>query len=464
MSTPAFSHALEIDLALLTEHDRLGPRYTSYPTADRFHSDFTLEAYQAAVQQRNQAPEPLSLYVHLPFCNTICYYCACNKIITKDKSRADVYLDYLAQEIPRQSALFSQPRHLAQLHLGGGTPTFLGDVQLSRLMELIYQDFPRLPDGEYSIEIDPRKVSADTVALLAQLGFNRMSLGVQDFDPKVQQAVNRLQSEAETLAVLEAARQSGFRSISIDLIYGLPHQNLRSFAQTLEKVIAANPDRLAVYNYAHLPHMFPPQRRILPDDLPTASDKLTILKYAIETLTAAGYVYIGMDHFAKPDDELAVAQRAGVLQRNFQGYSTHAECDLVALGMSAIGKIGSVYYQNFRDEEQYYAALNQGKLPIFRGYQLTRDDEIRRAVIQELMCHFRLEFAPFAARWGIEPDTYFSVEQAPLSHLAQSGLLSCEATGWYVTPKGRLLIRNVCMVFDWHLRHRQTQATYSKTI
>ena len=365
---------LEFDAELIRRLDRTGPRYTSYPTADRFVQAFDEQTYIAWTQRRNVVGKrrPLSLYFHIPFCNTLCFYCACNKVITKDQDKAVTYLEYLLKELDMQARLFNTSDKVEQLHWGGGTPTFLSNEQMRGLMRATRERFHLVDDdqGEYSIELDPRKINAETVAVLREIGFNRISMGVQDFDPAVQRAVNRLQSEAETLAIIAAARAHQFKSISIDLIYGLPKQTVMSFNQTLKKIIDANPDRIAVYNYAHLPTLFKPQRRIDAADLPSPDTKLDTLGLTIMRLTDAGYVYIGMDHFAKPDDELAVAQHRGRLQRNFQGYSTHADADLIAMGVSAIGKIGPTYSQNFRDLVNYYHKLDRGILPIMRGLEL----------------------------------------------------------------------------------------------
>jgi len=465
-ATREISSQLEVDLDLIRRLDKNGPRYTSYPTADRFSDAFTAESYVQWMRKRETggANRPLSLYVHIPFCNTLCFYCACNKVVTKDFSKADQYVQYLTKEIGMQAALLGKDRRVEQLHFGGGTPTFLSDAELRTVMDAIRSNFELVKDGEYSIEIDPRKVSDVTVALLGEMGFNRISIGVQDFDPEVQKAVNRIQSEEETLQVIKAARANGFQSVSIDLIYGLPKQTIAGFKTTLEKVIAVNPDRLSIYNYAHMPKLFKPQRRIHDEDLPAAQTKLDILKLAVNTLTDAGYVYIGMDHFAKPDDELAVAQREGRLHRNFQGYSTHSDCDLIAVGVSSIGKIGPTYSQNFRELEEYYAALDKNVLPVMRGMELNRDDEIRRAIIQALMCHFEISKEAFDTTWQIDFDNYFATELKELAEYEQEGLLVLSAKSVRVTPKGRMLIRNICMIFDKYLREKQERAHYSKVI
>jgi oxygen-independent coproporphyrinogen-3 oxidase len=457
------SSELEVDLELIRRLDKNGPRYTSYPTADRFADDFTVESYKSWIAKREKN-RPLSLYFHIPFCNTLCFYCACNKVITKDRSLSEKYVQYMVKELSMQAALLGEGQHVEQLHWGGGTPTFLSDDQMRELMNATRSHFKLVEEGEYSIEIDPRKVSDETIALLAELGFNRISIGVQDFDPLVQKAVNRIQSEEETLQVINAARANGFKSISIDLIYGLPKQTIAGFKATLEKVIAANPDRLSIYNYAHMPTIFMPQRRIHEQDLPAPQEKLDILSLAVKTLTDAGYVYIGMDHFAKPDDELAVAQRQRRLHRNFQGYSTHSDCDLVAIGVSSIGKIGPTYSQNFREPEDYYSALDRNVLPIMRGMELNDDDLIRRAIIQDLMCHFELTKASLKENHQINFDDYFATELIELLDYEREGLLNITRDSIIVTPKGRMLIRNICMVFDKYLRTRQKHAVYSKVI
>ncbi|MBI5436805.1 MAG: oxygen-independent coproporphyrinogen III oxidase [Nitrosomonadales bacterium] len=460
------SSELEVDLELIRRLDKNGPRYTSYPTADRFVEAFNAESYRSWVAKREIGGinRPLSLYVHLPFCNTLCFYCACNKIITKDRSKAEDYVRYLIKELEMQVALLGEGQRVEQLHWGGGTPTFLSDDLMRELMGAIRKHFKLVENGEYSIEIDPRKVSDQTMALLGELGFNRVSIGVQDFDPQVQRAVNRIQSEAETLQVIRAARANGFKSVSLDLIYGLPKQTLTGFKATLEKVIAANPDRLSIYNYAHMPTIFKPQRRIHEEDLPAPQVKLDILSLAVRMLTDAGYIYIGMDHFAKPDDELAIAQRQGRLHRNFQGYSTHSDCDLVAIGVSSIGKIGPTYSQNFRELEDYYDALDRDELPIMRGMELNADDLVRRAIIQALMCHFELSKESFNIAYLIDFDHYFATEIGELKEYEREGLLKLTPEWISVTPKGRMLIRNICMVFDKYLRTRQEHASYSKVI
>ncbi|MFU8617155.1 oxygen-independent coproporphyrinogen III oxidase [Neisseria sp. LACPHL-SPEC-2024-00856] len=456
----------EFDRELIAGLPSSGPRYTSYPTADRFHGGFREKEYLEALHSRgaDASNKPLSLYIHIPFCNTICYYCGCNKIITKDKSRADAYIEYLEKEMKLLAPHLGGRHQLAQLHFGGGTPTFLSDNQLERVFEMIRKYFQLIPDGEYSIEIDPRKVSRETVLKLGRLGFNRMSVGIQDFDPKVQAAVNRIQSYEETKEVIDAAREAGFKSVSVDLIYGLPYQTSESIKTTIDTVLSLDPDRLALYHYAHLPHVFKPQRRIDTAAVPGSEEKLDMLQYCVQTLTERGYVFIGMDHFAKPDDELSVALEKGLLQRNFQGYSTYADCDLVAIGVSSIGKIGNTYSQNERDIDAYYAAIDEGRLPVMRGYQLNQDDILRRNIIQDLMCRFALDYRVYEDISGTPFDRYFKDELADLEKLADLGLVSLNKQGLTVTPKGRFLIRNIAMVFDHHLRHKETKAKYSQTV
>ena len=456
---------LVFDPALISKYDKAGPRYTSYPTAVQFHDGFGASEYEAQARASNASGRPLSLYLHIPFCDTVCFYCACNKIVTKNRRHAAPYLDHLQREIALQGALFDRERPVTQLHWGGGTPTFISAAEMRALMRFTGAHFRLLDDdrGEYSIEVDPRETDGGTIALLRELGFNRLSLGVQDFDPAVQKAVNRLQSPELTLGVMEAARREGFKSISVDLIYGLPLQSVASFGRTVEAIIEQSPDRISVFNYAHLPELFKTQRQIDAAALPAPVVKLEILGRVIERLTAAGYVYIGMDHFAKPDDELARAQQAGTLYRNFQGYSTHADCDLIGLGATSIGMIGDSYSQNLKGLEEYYARIDAGQLPVFRGVRLDGDDRLRRAVITALICHFSLEFAAIERQYGIVFGDYFAAELAALAELQSDGLLAVSASGIRVLPPGRLLIRNICMAFDRYLRE-QGQRRFSKVI
>ena len=463
---PNMQQTLVLDQALISRYDQSGPRYTSYPTAVQFHEGFGPAEYRAAARASNASGRPLSLYFHIPFCDTVCYYCACNKVVTKDRSRAQPYLDRLYREMAMQGELFDDSRPVEQLHWGGGTPTFISEGQMRELMAETAKHFRLLDDdsGEYSIEIDPREVNEATIGVLREIGFNRMSLGLQDLDPKVQQAVNRIQSAQETFGALDAARREGFRSISVDLIYGLPFQTATSFVATLDRVIEAAPDRLSVFNYAHLPERFKPQRRINEAELPSPDQKLDMLQQIGEHLAAAGYVYIGMDHFARPDDELALAQREGQLYRNFQGYSTHAHCDLVALGVTSIGMVGNTYAQNMRTLDEYYARIDAGELAVFRGIELTRDDELRRAVITQLICNFTLDMDTVAREWDIRFGDYFDDELGRLRVMARDGLIAIDDGVIDVLPAGRLLIRNICMVFDRYLGAAGQTARFSKVI
>ncbi len=457
---------LVLDRALIERHDQSGPRYTSYPTANLFHDGFTEEDYRKAASASNAGKGPLSLYFHIPFCDTVCFYCACNKVATKDRSKAQPYLDRVYREIAMQAELFDSDRQVEQLHWGGGTPTFISNEQMRELMQVTRQHFKLADDdvGEYSIEIDPREADADSIALLRDIGFNRLSLGLQDLDPQVQKAVNRIQTEQETFSVLDAARANGFRSISMDLIYGLPFQTMASFRKTLQRVVEAGPDRLSVFNYAHLPERFKPQRRINEGELPQAAEKLEILQMVGEELASSGYVYIGMDHFARPDDELAIAQREGHLYRNFQGYSTHADCDLVAMGITSIGMVGSTYAQNVKSLDAYYEIIDSGHLPVFRGLELNQDDKIRRDLITRLICHFELDMSVFANDWGLDFEAYFEPELKALDAFIEDGLVKREGSVIQVQPAGRLLIRNVCMVFDAYLKKDGGATRFSKVI
>jgi oxygen-independent coproporphyrinogen III oxidase len=457
---------LVIDAEVLRRFDRPGPRYTSYPTADRFVEAFDAAAYRRALEAHRASGRPrgLSLYVHLPFCNTICYYCACNKVITKDRGRAAKYVRYLGRELELVGDLLGPDERVSQLHWGGGSPTFLADDELRTLMEMIRGHFPLAGDGEYSIEVDPRSAGPETIALLAALGFNRLSVGVQDFDEDVQRAVNRRQSFEETAAVITAARTHGFKSVNLDLIYGLPRQDPTRMTETLAKVLRLAPDRIALYNYAHLPGTFKPQRRIAESELPSAAARIDLAVRAMRTLTEAGYRYIGMDHFALPDDELAQAQRLGHLHRNFQGYSTRAECDLVGLGISAIGAVGPAYSQNVKTLDEYYDRLDRRELPVMRGIELSADDLVRRAVIQALMCHFELAIESIEIAYLVDFERYFAAELADLRELEALGLVDIGG-GWItVTPRGRLVVRGIAMVFDRYLRRAETRARYSKVV
>jgi len=456
--------SVKFDIDLIHRYDKSGPRYTSYPTALELHDGFSTQNYQQQIQLSNERGGPLSLYFHIPFCDTVCYYCACNKIITKNRGHAEPYLANLFKEIAIQGALFDKQRTVNQLHWGGGTPTFLDFSQMSRLMETTRKNFNLKDDdsGEYSIEIDPRATDNQTIKQLRALGFNRISLGVQDFDPAVQQAVNRLQSETETFAILESARKLGFRSTNIDLIYGLPLQTVASFKVTLDKILSVEPERFSIFNYAHLPTRFKTQRQINKADMPSAEVKLDILQMIIQQLLGAGYIYIGMDHFAKPDDELVIAQRENKLYRNFQGYSTHSDCDLIGLGITSIGRIADSYVQNVKDLADYDNLIGQDKLPIFKGFVLNEADSLRRAVITQLICHFSLTFKEIEEQFSIQFSHYFSDELAILTAMQADGLLVIDDKSIQVLAAGRLLIRNICMVFDSYLNVSTKQ--FSKVI
>jgi len=454
------------DPELIKRYDKSGPRYTSYPTAVQFTDQYTESDYRRHAELSNQSGRDLSLYFHLPFCDTICYYCACNKVITKDRGKAQPYLNNLHKEIEMQGKLFDPKRKVNQLHWGGGTPTFISHDQMRELMAVTRKHFNLHDDdqGEYSIEIDPREVTTESIHLLREIGFNRMSLGVQDFNPQVQKAVNRIQSEEQTLGALNAAREAGFKSISVDLIYGLPLQTVESFATTLEKIIEIDPDRISIFNYAHLPELFKPQRRINDDDMPEPAVKLAILKMSIERLTQAGYVYIGMDHFAKPDDELTIAQKNGKLYRNFQGYATHADCDLVGLGITSIGTVGQSFAQNLKTLDEYAERIEAGKLAIFRGVEIDGDDIIRRNVIMQLICHFDLNIDQFNSKNNIDFNEYFSSEIKRLQPMHEDGLVQISNNAITVTAKGRLLIRNICMIFDRYATQAIEKQRFSKAI
>jgi oxygen-independent coproporphyrinogen-3 oxidase len=452
------------DEGIIKRFDIPGPRYTSYPTADRFVEAFDRNAFAEALHARatGVANGALSLYVHLPFCNTVCYYCGCNKVITKDRSKSAEYVGYIAREADLVLEHLTGSRTIEQLHFGGGTPTFMSNEELEQLMEVLTKRFPLEERGEFSIEVDPRTTPPDKVETLGRLGFNRMSVGVQDFNPDVQKAVNRLQSFEMTQATVDAARANGFKSINLDLIYGLPKQNRETFAETLDKVMVLSPERIALYHYAHLPDRFKPQRRINSEDVPSSAEKMKIMLDAIKRLTGAGYQYIGMDHFAKASDDLAKAQRQGRLHRNFQGYSTRADCDLVGLGVSSISKIGPTYSQNVRTLEEYYDMLNQGMLPTVRGIVLDRDDILRRAVIMALMCHFEVSKEAIETTYMIKFDEYFKIELAALKQFEDEGLAENSAEWVNVTARGKLLVRAIAMQFDRYLRSDERQRRYSK--
>ncbi len=453
---------------LLRKYDIPGPRYTSYPTADRFVEAFGAPDYAQALAQRREGPAalsmPLSLYVHIPFCESLCYYCACNKIITKHHERAAPYLRYLAKEVDLHVQVLGSGQPVTQLHLGGGSPTFLSDDELRQLMAMLRRNFAVAPGAECSIEIDPRTVNAERLQLLSDLGFNRISFGVQDFDPDVQKAVHRVQPYEQVAALMEDARRIGFDSINVDLIYGLPRQTPESFTRTLSQVSHLRPDRIALYAYAHLPERFKPQRRIIAAELPGAPNKVAMLSQALAAFLSAGYVYIGMDHFALPGDALAVAKRQGRLHRNFQGYSTQADCDLIGLGISAIGKVGATYSQNAKTMDEYCDALDHGQLPVVRGLALSRDDLVRRAVIMALMCQGQVVFESIELAWLLDFKSYFAPELEQMRELQKQGMVVVDDAGIQVTAQGWFFVRGVAMQFDKYLQADRNRARFSRII
>lgn len=462
----ANSNEICFDQELIRRYDGRGPRYTSYPTALQFDDRFTAADYRRHARDSNDSGRPLSLYVHIPFCRTLCYYCGCNKIVTRNAERVQKYMGHLNQEIDMQSVLFDDSRPVEQLHFGGGTPTYLDEAELRELMARLRDafNFDDSDRREFSIEVDPRTVDGEMMAVLADVGFNRLSLGVQDFDEQVQAAVNRVQSGDDVQTLVHEARHNRFKSVSFDLIYGLPHQTGETFDRTLERVLEMRPDRLAIYNYAHLPDRFKGQRMINDGDIPAPEMKLEILRRTIEKLAASEYVYIGMDHFALPGDDLVKAQQNGTLQRNFQGYSTHGGCDLVALGVSAIGSIGNVFAQNTPSTIEYENLLQEGHLPIKRGIEVDADDLLRADVIKRLMCYDRLNFNDFDAEHDVDFKEYFATELARLEPLAEDDLIGLSPQEIRITPKGRLLLRSIAMVFDRHLNRAENDGRFSKAI
>ena len=461
-------HSLVLNPELLQRYDVAGPRYTSYPTADRFVEAFGEADYLQALEQRRDGlaakAYPLSLYVHIPFCESLCYYCACNKIITKHHERGAEYLRYLEREVDLNMAHLGQGQMVSQLHLGGGSPTFLSDAELAQLMAMLRRNFQFVPGGEYSVEIDPRTVTRERLAALADQGFNRLSFGVQDFEPAVQKAVHRIQPAEQVFDLVAASRELGFESVNVDLIYGLPMQTPETFERTLAQVSKLRPDRIALYAYAHLPERFKPQRRIHAQDLPPAASKLVMLSSAMRVLMDAGYVYVGMDHFALPTDALAVAKRQGRLHRNFQGYSTQPDCDLIALGVSSIGRVGPTFSQNVKTLDEYYDLLNQGRLPVVRGMALSRDDLVRRTVIMALMCQGSVLFESVELSHLVDFKQYFASELQALEAMQEQGLLTLDASGIHVTELGWFFVRGVAMVFDKYLQADKNRARFSKII
>ncbi|WP_046223409.1 oxygen-independent coproporphyrinogen III oxidase [Vibrio sp. ECSMB14106] len=449
------------DQEILNKYNYSGPRYTSYPTALEFHEAFTVADYDMAC---TQYPErPLSLYVHIPFCHKLCYYCGCNKVITRHSHKADEYLDVIEHEI-RQRASLLNGREVTQLHFGGGTPTFLTKIQITRLMMILRDEFNFTADAEISIEVDPREIELDVLDHLRSEGFNRLSIGVQDFNKEVQKLVNREQDEAFIIAMVQRAKELGFRSTNLDLIYGLPKQTQALFAETLKQVLEMKPGRLSVFNYAHMPQLFAAQRKIKDEDLPEAKEKMAILQDTIETLTGAGYQFIGMDHFALPEDELAVAQREGILHRNFQGYTTQGECDLIGFGVSAISMVGDAYAQNQKELKKYYAQVNDLRHALWKGVVLDDDDLLRREVIKQLICNFKLDKTTIESEFSVNFNRYFKEDLALLQTFINDGLIEVDNKEIRVTLRGRLLIRNICMCFDKYLRAKARQQQFSRVI
>jgi len=448
------------DKDLIRRYDTFGPRYTSYPTAVQFTTDCDVDDYLnwAKASNEDPIPAPLSLYLHIPFCDTICYYCGCSKVITKDKSKAAPYIALLKQEIKLQGALFAKDREVTQIHWGGGTPTFLSDKEIDEIIECIRENFnvPSNNEVEFGIEVDPRTVDQQRIKNLANMGFNRISFGVQDFDHTVQASVNRVQSTEQIQQHIVDARAEKFQSINIDLMYGLPNQSVQSFSKTLDTTIELNPDRIAIYNYAHLPEMFKPQRRIEESELPSPEEKLNILQLCIDKLHDADYVYIGMDHFAKASDDLVKAQQQGSLHRNFQGYSTNADCDMIAMGITAISRVGDNYSQNVRTIDEYEERLNKGEIPIFRGIELEADDVLRRKVINDLMCNNQLDIKKIEKEWHIDFHYYFKSSMENLQQMADDGLLTIDKDKITITTSGRLLARSICMQFDRYLQEKNS--------
>jgi len=460
------STTLKVDVDILKKYTKAGPRYTSYPTAPIFSEEFGEADYKRIIEgtNKNETPADLSLYFHLPFCRSVCYFCGCNVIYTKRGDQADQYLDYLEKEIRMVAALQKPGRQVAQLHFGGGTPTFLSTDQLRRLNKAIRDNFTLSPDIEAGVEIDPREASDEHIKTLREIGFNRISMGIQDFDPVVQKAVHRVQTEELSRHVIDVCRQEKFDSINIDLIYGLPHQTKESFEKTVDKIIEINPDRMAVFNFAYVPWMKPIQKSIKEEDLPSVEEKFKILKMVIEKFTTAGYVYVGMDHFAKPDDELFVAQKDKTLYRNFQGYTTKAGCDLYGLGVTSIGQVGNCYVQNAHELSDYFQGVEEGRLPIYRGYELNDEDILRRHIITRIMCDFELEFADIEKAFNLNFKEKFALELSELEPMTKDNLLTLSEDGLVVSDLGRILIRNIAMVFDVYLRKSDKEMRFSKTV
>ncbi|WP_457565170.1 oxygen-independent coproporphyrinogen III oxidase [Caldithrix abyssi] len=458
---------IHVDIDLLKKYDQPGPRYTSYPTAPYFHEGIGEKDYIRHIQKDDQqkSGEPISLYFHLPFCDTLCYFCGCNMMVTHNRQKIDHYIDYLVKEMELLRPLINDNRKVMQLHWGGGTPTYLTPEQIRRLGQDIRRLFELEEGAEVSVEIDPRELTREHMVALKEAGFNRCSMGVQDFNPKVQKTVNRIQPEDITRQTVDWARELGFQSVNIDLMYGLPFQNAELFKKTLEIILDIDPDRLAVFNYAHLPSIIKHQRLIKDEWLPGPEEKLELLKLSIETLTSSGYVYIGMDHFAKPNDELTIAMNEGTLYRNFQGYSTHAGLNLFAIGITSISMLSDLYVQNVKKLEPYYELLDAGHLPVYKGVELNEDDILRREVITELMCNFRLQKEKIEKKYGVVFDEYFADALQNLAPMQDDGLIELHADHLQVTTMGRLLIRNIAMQFDYYLMKREgNKPQFSRTV
>lgn len=470
----AYTEPVRDEVPLLTPEqlqqlDTSGPRYTSYPTADRFVEAFGPEDYRQALRARAEGAgvggrPPLSVYVHIPFCESVCYYCACNKVVTRHHERAPDYLAALEHEMALHHQVLGTKEVVSQLHLGGGTPTFLSDDELTRLMSSLRQHFALMPGAECSIEVDPRTATPERLAHLAALGFNRLSFGVQDIDPAVQKAVHRVQPFEQIQALTASARALGFQSINVDLIYGLPKQTAESFAHTIREISTLRPDRIALYAYAHLPQRFKPQRRIVPADLPAGTERVRMLGSAIAGFLSHGYSYIGMDHFALATDPLAIAKRQGRLHRNFQGYTTQPDNDLIALGVSAIGRVGATYSQNAKTLDAYYDALHQGEFPTVRGLALNRDDLLRRAVIMALMCQGRVEYESIELAHLINFADYFRNELSQLAPMVEMGLVTLEPQAIQLTARGWYFVRAVAMVFDRYLQADENRGRFSRIL
>ncbi|MBE9535807.1 MAG: oxygen-independent coproporphyrinogen III oxidase [Proteobacteria bacterium] len=460
------SKTLKVDVDILKKYSKAGPRYTSYPTAPVFTEDFTDKDYGRIIKETNEAESPsdISLYFHLPFCRSVCYFCGCNVVYTKRGDQADQYLDYLEKEIELIAGMQTPGREVVQLHFGGGTPTFLSTDQLRRLGKAIKKNFTLADNVEAGVEIDPREASDEHIKTLREIGFNRISMGIQDFDPTVQKAVHRVQTEELSRHVIDVCREEKFDSINVDLIFGLPHQTVESFEKTVDKIIEINPDRMAVFNFAYVPWMKPIQKSIKEEDLPSAEEKFKILKMVIEKFTTAGYVYVGMDHFAKPDDELFVAQKNKTLYRNFQGYTTHAGCDLYGLGATSISQVGNCYVQNKHELPDYYQMIEEGRIPTWRGYELNNEDILRRHIITRIMCDFELTFSDVEKEFDLDFKKVFALELSELEPMTKDDLLTISDEGLVVSDLGRILIRNIAMVFDTYLRKPEKEMRFSKTI